>query len=526
MNSQQEELFKVLVLIAVAALLFWRRPWRASKTAFGTARWATRQMLRRTGMLGSHGLVLGRTLSLDAWLIRLPAYCHTLLVGSSGSGKGVSIILPQLLTYTRGSLICFDTKGDLFLICSSHRREGMGQRIIRLAPFNGGSDTFNPLYTIPADSPMLVDHARAMAEALVFRQGTEPDMHWVDKSVQAICAILVLVLLRFDGEERSLNTVQEIASDPEMVLGAAEKLHEMGGIPARLGSQLKTLFFKDEHQRFGLSKEGASVLSSVQKYLSFLDSTLVAASVAKSTFDARELLKPGTTLFLQIPPEQLLAARGLLRCWLSTLILVIGSAGDERNAEVLCLLDEASALNGLSAVEEALIRGRSAGVRLLLAYQSDSQVKAAFKDKPTLIYDNCSTQIYLGASSIESADRLSKSLGEWTQVVEQYSENDTTTWQGAGAPAQGAQVSRTRQHSWQPSARALLKPEEILTMPRDYLIALVDGLPPILARRVRYYSDPLNAVGILRPELYSRLLWWAVMAGAIALAAWAMMGGH
>jgi type IV secretory pathway TraG/TraD family ATPase VirD4 len=69
----------------------------------------------------------------------------------------------------------------------------------------------------------------------------------------------------------------------------------------------------------------------------------------------------------------------------------------------LCLFDEASALGSLAALEEALVRGRSAGVRLLLAYQSDSQVKAAFKDKPSLLYDNCTTQISLGTSSYKTA---------------------------------------------------------------------------------------------------------------------------
>ncbi len=81
---------------------------------------------------------------------------------------------------------------------------------------------------------------------------------------------------------------------------------------------------------------------------------------------------------------------------------MIGATGDERAGEVLFLIDEASALGSLSALEEALVRGRSAGVRMLVAYQSDSQVQAAFKDKPTLLYDNCTTQIYLGASSIET----------------------------------------------------------------------------------------------------------------------------
>ena len=241
MNNQGEQLVVLLVLIAGAALLCYRPAWRASQTAFGTARWATDRMLRAAGMLGSQGLILGRTFG--GRLIRLPHYCHILLVGATGAGKGVSVIIPQLLTYT-GSLMCFDAKGDL-AEATATRRARMG-RVIRLAPFNGGTDTLSPLDAIPPDSPTLVDQARAMAEALVVRQGTELDPHWNDKAVQVICAVLVLVLLRFQGEERSLNTVQEIVSDEKLLAASADKLREVGGIPARLGSQLGTLFAKEE----------------------------------------------------------------------------------------------------------------------------------------------------------------------------------------------------------------------------------------------------------------------------------------
>ncbi len=275
------------------------------------------------------------------------------------------------------------------------------------------------------------------------------------------------------------------------------------------------------------TREGASVMSTVQRHLSFLDSNLVSASVARSTFDVGDLLKPGTTLFLQIPPDQLEAQRGLLRCWLSTLIREIGREGNERKAEVLCLLDEASALGSLAAVEEALVRGRSAGVRLLLAYQSDSQVRAAFKDKPTLLYDNCSVQLYLGVTSIESAERLSKTLGEWTQVVESANENESNTRQGGAfdSPGNGTQTSRT--WSWsrnlQPSARALLKPEELLTLSREYLIALIAGMPPVLARRVKWFSDPLFSRVASAP---APALWWLLFAGVASLLGWALLAAR
>jgi type IV secretion system protein VirD4 len=222
------------------------------------------------------------------------------------------------------------------------------------------------------------------------------------------------------------------------------------------------------------------------------------------------------------------AQKGLLRCWIATLVRVLGAAGDERSSEVLFLLDEASALGSLSAIEEALVRGRSAGVRLLLAYQSDSQVKAAFKDKPTLLYDNCSAQIYLGAaSSIETADRLSKSLGEWTQVLEAYGENDSRSWQEAGAGSnQSQQRSKGASLNYSVNARALLRPEELLSLNGDYLIALQRGMLPTLALRIKWYQDPaFNPAAPRRGDPQLHRLWWWLLAAALAVVILNMVRG-
>ena len=489
-----------------------------SGTAFGTSAWMSDSDLRKAGMLAGNGLVLGRTFG--GALIRLPDYCHVLVCGGTGSGKGVSMIIPNLLTYSRGSIVCFDTKGDLYQT-TAKRRAASGERIIRLAPFGGGEDAFNPLDAIPCDSPMLVDSARALAEALVVRQGTESDPHWNDKSVQVICAVLVLLLLKFKDEDRNLSSVQEIVSDPDMLKAAADHLQKLGGIPCRLSNQLKTLFEKDGS---GLTKEGSGVLSTVTRHLSFLDSDLVAKSVATSTFDPVTMRKRGITLFIQIEADHAWKLqRGLLPgCWMSALIRVIGAASSEQADEVLFLLDEASALGSLPALEEALVRGRSAGVRLLMAYQSDSQITATFKNKPTLLYDNCSTQIYLGAaSSYETAERLSKSLGEWTQVLENYGENESRSWQQGGDSPQSGQMSRGSSLNYSENGRALLRPEEILTLSNECVIALLRGMSPIIAERVIWYADrefnPDAKKRRRRLRLPASWLVWCVLAIALGI---------
>ena len=343
------------------------------------------------------------------------------------------------------------------------------------------------------------------------RTGMETDAHWQDKAVMCIAAAIVFVLLLFKGEERSLNAVAEIISDVQLLRAAALKLAAMGGIPARMGAQLNALF--DPSAPGTLTKEGSGVLSTASRHLSFLDSESVAHSVAASTFSIADLCKPGVTLYLQIPPDHLEAMKGLLRCWISTLVREISRIGCPNNGEVLLLLDECSALNGLSSIEEALVRGRSSGVRMLLVYQSDSQIQVAFKDKKTLLYDNTDAQIYLGASSYETAERISKSCGDFTQVLSSYNENESRSWQSrTDGQGGGPQNSRGSTFSLSVAARNLIRPEEVLTLSRAFLICFVRGMNPILATRIIWYRDSDFNPAVRRT---SALLWLLLIAALV-----------
>lgn len=498
--SFDDQIVSLVMIVAILAVVFWRRRWRGSGTAYGVSRWFTERELRKAGMLARDGLIVGRTFK--GALIRLRDFCHVLICGSTGSGKGVGVFIPNLLAWFRTSIVCFDTKGDLYET-TGRRRAAKGQRVIRLAPFDGGEDSFNPLDTIRADSPKLVDSARALASALVVRQENEHEAHWNDKAVELIHAVLVLILLKFYPEDRNLNSVQEIICDRKLLQAARRHLQQIGGIPTRLGNKVEGFFERGSDE---LTKEGVGVISTATRHLSFLDSDLVAKAVSTSTFDPAEFRKPGCTLFIQIGPDQLEAQSGLTRCWTTALVRAIGASGNEQDGEVLFLLDEASALNGLPAVEEALVRGRSAGIRMVLGYQSFSQITDAFKSKPTLLFDNAGTLVHLGAaSSYEGADRLSKTIGEWTQVVEQYGENESRPRNGFSQ--QGDQGSYGTSINYSETGRPLLRADEILQQSNDTVIVLQRGDYPILAQRVKWYQDPEFNPAV-RKRVNSTRPWW------------------
>ena len=57
----------------------------------------------------------------------------------------------------------------------------MGHKVVVLDPFKVVTQTpdqFNVLDEIEADSPLAIDDARSLAEALVIRTGEEKDPHW------------------------------------------------------------------------------------------------------------------------------------------------------------------------------------------------------------------------------------------------------------------------------------------------------------------------------------------------------------
>lgn len=59
---------------------------------------------------------------------------HILVVAGSRGGKGVSSIIPNLLTY-RGSVLVMDPKGELARITARQRAEGLKQKVFILDPF-------------------------------------------------------------------------------------------------------------------------------------------------------------------------------------------------------------------------------------------------------------------------------------------------------------------------------------------------------------------------------------------------------
>lgn len=163
-------------------------------TTLGSARWADVNDLKRDKMLGGNsGLILGR---IGKTLVRLPQAIHTAVFAPTGVGKGVSCVIPFLLTCPE-SCVVIDFKGENYKLTAEHRKRKFGHRIVVLDPHRMVTmkpDTFNPLDSIGKDSPLAIDECKALANALVVRTGEEREPHFNDSAEAWLTALLATVV--------------------------------------------------------------------------------------------------------------------------------------------------------------------------------------------------------------------------------------------------------------------------------------------------------------------------------------------
>jgi len=330
-------------------------------TAYGTARWANADDLRAAGMLGaSSGLIIGRVMGsgkppfvksmqelFRSWvpskeaceqflasmrlrrkakpnpaLVRMPKAVHTAVFAPTGVGKGVSCVIPFLLTSDE-STVEVDFKGENYRLTAEHRRKAFGHRIVVLDPFklvSQAPETFNALDFIDKNSPTAIDECRDLAEALVIRSGQEKDPHWIDSAEAWISALIALVVQYGEPNDRSLQTVRTLLSSPdklEMAIKLMCASDAWDGMLARMGNQLT--HFKD--------KELGSTLTTTNRFLRFLDTPAVAESTKASSFDPADLRKGKTTVYLILPPEHMRSQSPLLRMWIGSLLRAVVRGG-------------------------------------------------------------------------------------------------------------------------------------------------------------------------------------------------------
>lgn len=470
--------------IAVAiGMSVWRA--REAKVAetYGSARWANTYEVRGAGLLGPDGVILGR---LDGKYLRHDGPEHVLCFAPTRSGKGVGLVVPSLLTWP-GSAIVHDIKGENWHLTAGLRsRFG---RVLLFDPTNPESAAYNPLLEVRRGEWEVRD-VQNVADVLVDPEGSlERRNHWEKTSHSLLVGAILHVL--YAEEDKTLAGVASFLSDPrrpiETTLVAMMTTLHLGkqGPHPVVASAARELLNKSDNERSG-------VLSTAMSFLGLYRDPVVAQVTRCCDWRIADLVdaERPATLYLVVPPSDISRTKPLIRLVLNQIgrRLTEDLKATDLRQRVLLMLDEFPALGRLDFFESALAFMAGYKLKSFLIAQSLNQIEKAYGANNSIL-DNCHVRVSFATNDERTAKRVSDALGTATEMraMKNYAGHRLSPWLGH------LMVSR------QETARPLMTPGEVMQLPTDDEIVMVAGVPPIRAKKVRYFEDRRLAERILAP---------------------------
>ncbi|MER9395735.1 MULTISPECIES: conjugal transfer protein TraG [unclassified Mesorhizobium] len=472
--------------VAVAiGMSVWRAREAKKVETYGSARWADKQEVKATGLLGSDGVVLGR---FDGAYLRHDGPEHVLCFAPTRSGKGVGLVVPSLLTWP-SSAVVHDIKGENWQLTAGFR--AMHGRVLLFDPTNPKSSSYNPLLEVRRGEWEVRD-VQNIADILVDPEGSlERRNHW-EKASHALLVGAILHVL-YAEPVKTLAGVAGFLSDPkrpiESTLSAMMKTAHLGqaGPHPVIASAARELLNKSDNERSG-------VLSTAMSFLGLYRDPVVAEVTRRCDWRISDLIddEHPTTLYLVVPPSDINRTKPLIRLILNQ----IGRRLTEdlqvraKGHRLLLMLDEFPALGRLDFFESALAFMAGYGLKSFLIAQSLNQIERAYGANNSIL-DNCHVRVSFATNDERTAKRVSDALGTATEMraMRNYAGHRLSPWLGH------LMVSRSE------TARPLLTPGEVMQLPATDEIVMVAGAPPIRAKKARYHEDARFRERILPPPL-------------------------
>jgi type IV secretion system protein VirD4 len=477
------------IAIAVAiGMSVWRAREAKHAATYGSARWADKAEIKAASLFGADGVVLGR---FAQEYLRHEGPEHVLCFAPTRSGKGVGLVIPSLLTWP-GSAIVHDIKGENWQLTSGFRAKH--GRVLLFDPTNPKSSAYNPLLEVRRGEWEVRD-VQNIADILVDPEGSlDKRNHWEKTSHSLLVGAILHVL--YAEPDKTLAGVANFLSDPkrpvESTLRAMMKTAHLGeaGPHPVVASAARELLNKSDNERSG-------VLSTAMSFLGLYRDPVVAEVTRRCDWRISDIVRAErpTTLYFVVPPSDINRTKPLIRLVLNQIgrRLTEDLQAKASRHRLLLMLDEFPALGRLDFFESALAFMAGYGLKSFLIAQSLNQIEKAYGPNNSIL-DNCHVRVSFATNDERTAKRVSDALGTATEMraMKNYAGHRLSPWLGH------LMVSR------QETARALLTPGEVMQLPPADEIVMVAGIPPIRAKKARYFEDGRFKERVLPPpELLS-----------------------
>lgn len=422
----------------------------------GKQRWAQISDIERAGMLENKGFVIGK-MGYGSYLYTGTYSGHVITIASTRSGKGVGVVIPNLLRH-KGSAVILDPKGENYLT-TGKRREEMGNKVFYFDPWDiigdyskknrggmylGGNKAFiNPLDMIGENDPDILDKANMLASSMIVREG-DKDSFFYNGAELLLTRIIIYICtsLRVGSPRRNLAEVRELlTADKNYLLSMVDDFCRFGQ-PHPVVRELRNWL----EDNFVSRKNNAAInfFQFAQEATDFMMSDHVQKSLAKSNLDILSMKRNPMSIYLILDMNKLTFNanyyKPLIRLIITTCMM--GAAINEQPKDnVLFMLDEIAQLGTLQYLPSLLTIYAGKGVVVWTIWQNLSQLKKNYEEDWSTILGNCSVQQFFGVNDQETAEYVSKMAGSTTIYEESFNTSQTRNTSTTETEARGDQYS-------------------------------------------------------------------------------------
>ena len=465
---------------------------------YGSARWGTAEDIKPyTDPVFENNIPLTQTerLTMNS-RPKQPKYARNkniLVIGGSGSGKTRFFVKPSLMQM-HSSYVVTDPKGTVLIECGKLLQRG-GYRIKVLNTINfKKSMKYNPFAYLRSEKDILKLVNTIIANTKGDGEKSGEDF-WVKAEKLYYTALIGYIWYEAPDEEKNFTTLLEMINASEAREDDEDFQNPVDLMFERLEEKDPEHFAVKQYRKYKLAagKTAKSILISCGARLSPFDIKELRELMETDEMELDTIGDRKTALFVIISDTDDTFNFVVSILYTQLFNLLCDKADDEYGGRlpvhVRCLLDEFANIGQIPKFEKLIATIRSREISASIILQSQSQLKAIYKDNADTIVGNCDTTLFLGGKEKTTLKEISEILGK--ETIDSFNTSET----------RGRELSHGL--NYQKLGKELMTQDEIAVMDGGKCILQLRGVRPFFSDKFditkhpkyKYLSDadPKNA---------------------------------
>lgn len=501
LSNNWKDLLAGIVVAVILKVLVWQKQADAKKLRkgieYGSARWGTAEDIKpymSEDPWMNIPLTATEALTMES-RPKQPKYARNkniVVIGGSGSGKTRFFVKPSVMQMNC-SMVITDPKGTLIEECGNMLAKGPPKKdkdgnvvkdksgkvvhepyVIKVLNTINFSKSlhYNPFAYIRSEKDILKLVTTIIANTKGEGEKSSEDF-WVKAEKLLYTALIAFIWYEGDEEEKNLNTLLDLLNESETREEDETYQNPVDMMFQELEERDPQHFAVRQYKKYKMAagKTAKSILISCGARLAPFD---IAELREIMSYDEMELDKIGdrkTALFL-IMSDTDTTFNFVIAMLQSQLFNLLCDKADDvyggrLPVHVRVIADEFANIGQIPQFDKLIATIRSREISASIILQSQSQLKAMYKDSADTILGNCDTTLFLGGKEKTTLKEMSELLGK--ETIDLYNTSETRSNQ------------KSFGLNYQKTGKQLMTEDEIAVMDGGKCILQIRGARPFFS---------------------------------------------